>query len=248
EEANMSSFRREHISRHRRTPSHIPRSNRKSSMLFLILTLMLGGCGADIVRGSGGASGGSGGATGGSSGGGTGGTRGAGGTRGMNCGVQTFMLQRRPPDVLIVQDKSGSMNNPPSTGGASKWSQVTSAIDSAVMSTQSSIFWGLTFFPSDDSCGVNSGVDVNVATNNYSAIHSALGQRNPGGSTPTAHAMLNAGAYLAGLNDGNNKFIVLATDGLPNCMGGTPNAADDAGAIAAVQTGLGQGIPTFAIG
>jgi hypothetical protein len=150
--------------------------------------------------------------------------------------------------VLIVQDKSGSMNDPPSTGGASKWSQVTSAIDGAVMSTQAAIYWGLKFFPSDNSCGVNNGVDVNVATSNYNAIHNALSQRSPGGSTPTAHAMLSAGQYLAGLQDGNNKYIVLATDGLPNCAGGVASAADDAGAEMAVSTVAGMGIHTFVIG
>jgi hypothetical protein len=140
------------------------------------------------------------------------------------------------------------MNDPPSTGGASKWSQVTSAIDSAVMSTQASIFWGITFFPSNSSCGTSTSPTVGVSTNNYTAIHNALTQRSPGGSTPTAQAMLDAGNYLAGLNDGNNKYIVLATDGLPNCMGGVANAADDAGAEAAVSTVLGQGIHTFVIG
>src|SRR5262249_15014583 len=62
------------------------------------------------------------------------------------------------------------------------------------------------------------------------------------------NAVLNAGMYLAGLNDGNNKYIVLATDGLPNCAGGVSNAADDAGAEMAVSTVLGMGVHTFVIG
>ena len=229
-------------------------------LMLGILISALCGCGQEVTTGSGGsggasggaggATGGAGGATGGAGGNGTGGAAGSatGGTGGNNCGVQTFALQRRPPDVLIVQDKSGSMADPPSTGGASKWTQVTSAIDSAVMSTQASIFWGITFFPSNNTCGTSTAPTVGVATNNYTAIHTALGSRTPGGSTPTANAMLDAGNYLAGLNDGNSKYIVLATDGLPNCAGGQANASDTAGAEAAVSTVLGQGIHTFVIG
>ena len=96
------------------------------TLSFIVLSVLVG-CGQDVT-GSGGASGGAGGATGGSSGAGTGGSSGAGtggssgagtgGSGGNNCGVETFQLQRQPPDVLIVQDKSGSMNDPPSTGGA----------------------------------------------------------------------------------------------------------------------------------
>jgi hypothetical protein len=226
------------------------------TLSFIVLSVLVG-CGQDVT-GSGGASGGAGGATGGSSGAGTGGSSGAGtggssgagtgGSGGNNCGVETFQLQRQPPDVLIVQDKSGSMNDPPSTGGASKWSQVTSAIGGAVMSTQASIYWGITFFPSNSSCGTSTSPTVGVATNNYNAINSALGARSPGGSTPTAQAMLDAGNYLAGLNDGHSKYIVLATDGLPNCAGGVSGAADDAGAEMAISTVLSQGIHTFVIG
>src|SRR2546422_8505424 len=75
--------------------------------------------------------------------GGTGASGGSGGTGGvggidpmpdaMECGVQTFMPRPNlPPDLLIVLDRSFSMTDPPAAGGASKWMQVTMAIDSVL--------------------------------------------------------------------------------------------------------------------
>src|SRR6266496_280464 len=77
------------------------------SAATLFLSLIVG-CGAEI-SGPGGNGNGAGGGGGAGSGGGvgTGGTSGSGGV----CGVQDFMLQRLPPDLLIVQDKSQSMNS-----------------------------------------------------------------------------------------------------------------------------------------
>src|SRR5262249_34777555 len=61
---------------------------------------------------------------------------------------------------------------------------------------------------------------------------------------------LQAGAYLAGINDGNSKYIVLATDGQPNCKVGASNMldSDEIAAEQAVTTVAGMGIHTFVIG
>jgi hypothetical protein len=56
---------------------------------------------------------------------------------------------------------------------------------------------------------------------------------------------------LSTLTDGNPKFILLATDGEPNCgsagIGGM-NLADDAAAINAVSTARSLGFETFVVG
>jgi hypothetical protein len=223
----------------------------------LLVAMTLFGCDSQVAGGpgnSGGSSGsnGSGGASGGSSGQNGGGTSGGGGGGGNNCGVQTFPLQRRPSDLLIVLDKSGSMNENPTGSNTSKWSQVTAALDAASAATANQISWGLKFFPSDNTCGVNAGVDVNVSTNNASAISSAIGGKSPGGNTPTRQAMNDATAYLSGLNDGNAKYIVLATDGAPNCPAGASSTnqrnSDAPAAEQAVADAASMGIHTFVIG
>src|SRR4051794_27227594 len=94
------------------------------------------GAGGGVGGGPGGT--GSGGATGGGTGGGAGGggqgsgggTGGGGGGGSMNCGEQNFMLVKGlPPDLLIVLDRSGSMDLSPPSGGGSKWTQMTAAIN-----------------------------------------------------------------------------------------------------------------------
>jgi len=86
--------------------------------------LAVAGCGAVDPKhcmgtncATGGTGGTGGGGTGGSGGGGTGGTGGGGGSD-NNCGVQNFMLTKGgTPDLLIVQDRSGSMADPATSGG-----------------------------------------------------------------------------------------------------------------------------------
>jgi hypothetical protein len=71
----------------------------------------------------------------------------------------------------------------------------------------------------------------------------------PGSSTPTRVAEQNAVAYLQSVTDTHPKYILLATDGLPNCMpSGSVNADDSAGTIAAVGDALAAGFPTFVVG
>ena len=79
---------------------------------------------------------------------------------------------------------------------------------------------------------------------------SANGGVTNGSRTPTRLAENAGAAYMRGLNDQNPRFILLATDGLPNCApGNTDTAADDsAGAVMAVADAAAMGIPTFVVG
>jgi hypothetical protein len=235
-----------------------------------VVGALLGGCGfspeatMDTLQNTGnagagghGAGTGTGGATSGRAGTtGTGGSSAAAGTGGgMTCGQTNVMIATLPPDILIVQDKSGSMDRNPSgnkcsTSGCTKWAQVSTAIENVVMSTQANVNWGLKFFANDNTCGITAGAAVNVAANNYTPIQKAFSGASPGGSTPTETAIDSAAAYLGTLTDSNPKFLLLATDGLPNCMpGNTDTMADDSsGAEAAVTRAFKAGFPTFVVG
>jgi von Willebrand factor type A domain len=121
---------------------------------------------------------------------------------------------------LIILDRSGSMADSPSSGGASKWDQMTTAIDTTVTQLQGQIKWGLEMFPHDNDCGVSTSVDVPIGANDAAAISSSIAAQMPDGSTPTT-AAINAGAqYLSTVADSNPKYILLATDGEPNCSTG----------------------------
>lgn len=183
-------------------------------------------------------------------------------TADANCGNQPFTVIAPPPDLLIVLDRSGSMANDAMDKGCgnggcgmlSKWYQVTTAINEVVAKTETSINWGLKFFGSgsSNSCEVADGAAVAPAPMNAMAIATAIAApaNQPATRTPTASAELSAGKYLQTLTDTNPKFVLLATDGAPNCGVGAANTAtaDGPGAEAAVTTVKGQGFPTFVIG
>jgi hypothetical protein len=209
------------------------------------------------VTGTAGTYGGSGtagsGASGATSGGAGSSATGTGGS--MSCGQTNVSIATLPPDILIVQDKSGSMADDPSgnkcsTTGCSKWSQVTTAMENVVMATQANVNWGLKFFANNSSCGINAGAAVPIAANNYSAIQMSFSKTSTGGSTPTETALDSATAYMQTLTDSNPKFLLLATDGLPNCQpGNSSTSADDSpGAEAAVTRAAMAGFPTFVVG
>jgi hypothetical protein len=175
---------------------------------------------------------------------------------GSNCGLQQFGLQNVPPDLLIIQDKSGSMANDVNDmrcrgmACVSKWSDVTTAIDMVVSETDTTIRWGLKFFANNNTCGVDAGAIVPIAPMNAMPIANAIAATMPGGSTPTRLAITSGVAYLQSLTDPNPKFILLATDGEPNCIPGNQDqgADDSAGAVMAVQAAAMAGFPVFVVG
>jgi hypothetical protein len=204
-----------------------------------------------------------GGGTGGSGGSGGGGGNGSGdgGTGGDNCGVQNFMLVKGgTPDLLIVQDKSGSMNDdandmPLMTQKApnSKWMQIVGAIEQ-VVGTIGTIHWGLMMFSNDGQCGAPTMPDVAPAAGTGAAIKMALDAASPGGATPTTAAINNAVAWYQSSKgpDGNGtpQYMLLATDGEPNCAGGLGfgGGSDATNAEAAVTAAATAGINTFVVG
>jgi hypothetical protein len=180
---------------------------------------------------------------------------------GTGCAQQSVPIQALPPDILIIQDRSLSMNNDSndqSCGGTrgqggncganSKWSQVTAAIES-VVTASSSVNWGLFYFGNGVSqCGVNTTADIPVSANSAAQIVASLAANSPNGATPTGATVNNAVAYMQTLTDLNPKFLLLATDGQPNCLNGDVNTTDVAGATNAVANALAAGFPTFVVG
>jgi hypothetical protein len=216
-----------------------------------------GGAGASAAGGSN-ATG-----TGNSSGTGSGGDVGITGAAG-GCGQANVSVSVIPPDILIVQDKSGSMNNDDSDssckggcGSNSKWSQVTTALSQVVMNTQASINWGLKFFADgQNECGVNPGVAVPVAPNNASAVSAAYSGTGPSSATPTRAALNVSVTYMQTLTDSNPKYLLIATDGEPNCPAGcsgttctnTPNPTEEMGTEQAVSDAVAAGFKVFVVG
>jgi hypothetical protein len=178
--------------------------------------------------------------------------------RASACGAIRHLGGPIPPDVLLVLDKSGSMANAPDgttcgggCGSSSKWAQVTTAIERVVGMT-STVQWGLKLFATPNTgCDVSDGVEVPVGPSNAAAITFTIAQAQLGSHTPTSLGVSKGAAYLATLTDPRPKYLLLATDGLPNCNGGDPGlttADDSSGAEEAVASALAAGFPTFVIG
>ena len=181
-----------------------------------------------------------------------------GGVAPTACDSPTNLVQPIPPDVLLVLDKSGSMANEADgttcsggCGATSKWVQVTNAIDKVVAQTQANVNWGIKLFATSmDGCDVSDGVEVAVGPMNGAAITSLIAASTPGSRTPTQQAEAAGAAYLATLTDKRPKYLLLATDGLPNCGPNATTPTDDnsVGAEQAVADAHAAGFPTFVIG
>jgi hypothetical protein len=195
------------------------------------------------------------------------GDRSAGSSPEANCGARTKTASKLPPDVLIVLDRSGSMNDdinnrscPGGTGcgPTSKWALMVPAITTVVGETATEVNWGLKMFPEDLTpvCTVSSNAAVDIRPNNAAAVAAGIAAATSAsggvvsyGQTPTRNAENGAAAYLSTLADSSPRFILLATDGLPTCLSSdSPASEDSAGATAAVTAARASGFPTFVIG
>jgi hypothetical protein len=176
-----------------------------------------------------------------------------------NCGLYQFQPTPKAADIMMVLDRSGSMDDVPSgsTTGLTKWQIVVPSLEKVVSATDNSISWGMKSFPeaytdsmSDCAGGVTSAIDVNVATMNATPLNAAITAMQPNGKgTPTPDAITQAAAYLAKLTDSNPKYLLLATDGEPTCIG-TSKDSTNAGpaAVTAIDNALKSGLPTFVVG
>jgi len=187
------------------------------------------------------------------------------GTLDSNCGVKTQSAKMIPPDIMLVMDRSlsmtndvndkqctGSTGNNGNCGPNSKWELMVPALNQVITDTDAKVNWGM-FYLGDEpaQCGVATAPVVPVATMNATAITTSLtgNQFNGQTGTPTRRAVQGAVSYLTGLADQNPKFLLLATDGQPNCAtANSLNTDDSAGTQQAVADALAAGIPTFVVG
>jgi hypothetical protein len=167
-----------------------------------------------------------------------------------NCGEKTYALMRTPAELLLVLDRSGSMRMSAPGSLNSKWVDVTGALDETLMKTDSTVLWGLKTFPNLATCTVDDGALVPSAAGNYATLSTAIKAQTPDGNgTPTTAALQKAVAYLKTVTSKNPKYLVLATDGEPNCQDGiTPNTPDELRAVQAVKDAAAAGFPTFVVG
>jgi hypothetical protein len=144
----------------------------------------------------------------------------------QGCGKQTFPIQtsKASPNIMMAIDQSGSMKELISGSNMSKWTALDGAVNTLLGQFSGSAQWGLSVFPHDPANTCSAGVvDVAVGPSTTQAILAKLNAMNDntiGGNTPTDNtlkAMLGAAAGLADATRSN--YVLLMTDGQPNCGG-----------------------------
>lgn len=166
------------------------------------------------------------------------------------------------PNVLVVLDRSGSMAED------NRWNQAVPAVNNVVQNLQSNVAFGLMLYAGGDTCGTGEVV-VAPAVETGGDIASALDDTEPEGGTPTAASLAAARSALAGVEGAS--YVVLVTDGAPNCNGSlsrnsctctcatqycycagfggaATNCLDDTRAVEAVTALKDAGIPVYVIG
>jgi hypothetical protein len=169
------------------------------------------------------------------------------------CGDTRHTLARTTAQVTLVLDRSSSMTDPiiPPT---SKWDDAKAAVEGA-MAANPQIAWGLKLFPTGtpevDSegkeCDVSATVEVPPGFGTPAAIAAAMDRSAPNelSGTPTDRAVTVAASSLKASKLALPRYILLVTDGIPNCPG------DEVGldnTLKALEAAAAAGLPTFVIG
>ncbi len=197
------------------------------------------------------------------------------------CVAGRFGLVRREARMVFVIDRSGSMSLPLSgSDRRTRWNVMRSALGATLPRFEAAMQTGALIFPRVPASGALSalqacdqlpgdGLDVTFARDNASELLDAVGLYAPGGATPTAAALARAARYVfARASRGLAQYLVLATDGAPNCNAaldpatcacpvssgcnvpglGARNCIDDDGAVEAIERAAAQGVGTYVIG
>lgn len=157
-----------------------------------------------------------------------------------------------PPDLLVVLDRSGSMTDFPAVFPPvfnTKWNLMQDALKSITMMKDQAIKFGLMDFSSDGNCGVSTTPNIGIALGAAPAFTSYYATRTPSGNTPSHLALGAALTYFQSIPvNPAGRYVLFATDGLPNCKGGDPNTTAYPETVAAVAALHTAGIPTYVLG
>lgn len=187
------------------------------------------------------------------------------------CDEEDFPLEYQVnSDVLIVLDRSGSMMG--------TLNHVKTAINTIAGASEEKIWFGLMPFPNSvppgdcalirplTECNAPETPAVMLGSLRAADIASVLAGLTICGSTPTSETLRNAHAYLGSTSTGHSQYVLLATDGVPNCnssldpdtctcldtdtgCAGRPEAClDDVACYDALDALYSDGIPTYVLG
>lgn len=198
------------------------------------------------------------------------------------CVAGRFGMIRRSARLLFVIDRSGSMSEPLVPGGAvSRWEATVDVLRETLPRFEARLAMGALIFPRTPDgdttlrylqyCQVQpgTGITVDVAPSNAAAVNQMLAQTFTLGATPTGAAVRRATQWLRAHDArGAAQYLVLLTDGIPNCNSdiapgacecldpagmcsgarGRLSCLDDDGTVDAIAAARAAGIATYVVG
>jgi len=209
------------------------------------------------------------------------------------CGVTSVEASFSAANVLLVIDKSSSMDDQPQGFELNKWDALKASLEAALHQASAEMSFGLLLYPYganakipldcfDGCCEVPVGpaavqVGITPGESGATEVMQALAKTSPGGGTPTADALAAALGYFTageGRSLKGDRYVLLATDGGPNCGSVdskcsvdrcTPNldglcpsgnccdgegayCLDDLAVVKQLEALAAAGIPTFVVG
>lgn len=185
------------------------------------------------------------------------------------CEEQVVRADPVTPDMLIVLDRSGSMQQ------EGRWTPSQNAVKSITAALDEKVRFGLMMFPKDNgipnciplldpNCPLPTpggaceagDIDVPVDAITAPAIATAVDGATSNGGTPTGPSLENALAQFANGPAAPDtiptpQFVLLVTDGQPTCPSGNGNAVNQADidqANNAIDALAAADVPTYVIG
>ena len=168
-------------------------------------------------------------------------------TTDMACGGDVYPAKPVPPNVLIVLDRSGSMEDELGNSGSSKWEVAQDAVGQVVSQYDDEVRFGLSLYPGIDPACVEGGscsqgaVFVEIGLGTAEPITDMLATVDTCSlGTPTAEALEPLVDYTGLEDPDRGNFVLLITDGKSTC-------ADPVPIVAALHAETPQ-IETFVVG
>ena len=171
-------------------------------------------------------------------------------TADANCGMTGIGASRLSAEILVVLDRAISVE-------PDRWNSFLSAVAAMITRNGSGVDWGLYAFPTAgavcSTATVGTAIDVVPTPDDATHVIAHLPRPAP---SPAAHRPRRRSTWppptCFRAPPSNPKFLLLVTDGAPNCAGQMGSMTTDpvqalTDAVAAIARAKAAGLPTFVV-